>query len=236
MKARWAGYFERLYQADPPAVELDVGGVTITIADSPINCGPPSFVETQAAVNRFKWGKAPGICGIHAELIKAGGNAGLMSLHAVLCSVWNTGILPTDWKRGLVVPEWKGKSYCQDCNNYRRVMLLSVPGKVFAQIILDRVRHQPCWCLSTSVESSQALHQRGQRLTVSLLSGCSLNADEFRQGLLAAFVDLCKAFDSVNRDALWKIIGLHGVPPKLINLMSELHSGTECSEMWGYHL
>ena len=46
VKARWAGYFERLYQADPPAVELDVGGVTITVFDPPINCGPTSFVET----------------------------------------------------------------------------------------------------------------------------------------------------------------------------------------------
>ena len=42
----WAGYFERLYQADPPAVELDVRGVTIPIADPPINRGPPLFVET----------------------------------------------------------------------------------------------------------------------------------------------------------------------------------------------
>ena len=50
---------------------------------------------------------------------------------------------------------------------------------------------------------------------------------EFWQGLLAADVDLCKAFDSVNRDALWRILGLRGVPPKLINLMSELYSGTE---------
>ena len=46
VKARWAGYFQRLYQADPPAVELDIRGVTIPIADPPINCGPPSFVET----------------------------------------------------------------------------------------------------------------------------------------------------------------------------------------------
>ena len=46
---------------------------------------------------------------------------------------------------------------------------------------------------------------------------------KFRQGLLAAYVDLCKALDSVNRDALWRIRGLRGVPPKLINLMSELH-------------
>ena len=112
------GYFERLYQADPPHVKLDVRGVTIPIADHPIYCDPPSFVETQAAVNRLKWGKAPGICGIHAELFKAGGNAALMSLHAVLCSAWNTGIIPTDWKRGLVVPLWKGKADRQDCNNY----------------------------------------------------------------------------------------------------------------------
>ena len=34
-------------------------------------------------------------------------------------------------------------------------------------------------------------------------------------------------FDSVNRDVLWRILGLHAVPPKLINLMSELYSGTK---------
>ena len=118
VKVRWAGYFERLYQADPPAVELDVRGVTITIADPPINCGPPSCVETQAAVNRLKLGIAPGICGIHAELLKAGGNAVLMSLHAVLCSTWNTGIITTDRKSGLVIPLWKGKGDRQVCNNH----------------------------------------------------------------------------------------------------------------------
>ena len=56
---------------------------------------------------------------------------------------------------------------------------------------------------------------------------------EFRQGLLAAYVDLCKAFDSVNRDALWRILGLCGVPPKLINLMSEVYSGTESAVRCG---
>ena len=56
MKACWAGYFEQLYQADPPAVELNVGGVTIPIAGPPINFEPPSFVETQAPVNQLKGG------------------------------------------------------------------------------------------------------------------------------------------------------------------------------------
>ena len=121
LKARWAGYFEPMYQADLPAVKLDVRCATNPIADPPINCGPPSLVETQAAVNRLKWGQAPGICGIHAELLKAGGNAAVVSLHTVLCSAKNTGIIPTDWKRGLVVPLWKGNGDRQDCNNYRGV-------------------------------------------------------------------------------------------------------------------
>ena len=55
VKAHWAGYFEQLYQADPPAVELDVRGVTIAIADPPNNGDPHSFVETQPVVNSFKW-------------------------------------------------------------------------------------------------------------------------------------------------------------------------------------
>ena len=108
MKAHWAGHFGWLYKVDAPAVELDAKGVTIPTADPPINCELPSFVETQPAVNQLKGGKTPGICDIHDELLKAGGNAVLMSLHAILCSVWSTGIIPTDWKRGLV-PLWKGK-------------------------------------------------------------------------------------------------------------------------------
>ena len=31
----------------------------------------------------------------------------------------------------------------------------------------------------------------------------------------------------IQRDALWRILGLHGVPTKLLNLMSQLYSSTE---------
>ena len=103
--------------------------------------------------------------------------------------------------------------------------MLSVLGKVFAQIILDRVRHH--------LLEHQRQEQTGftpKRSTI----GCILTLrvlterrQEFRQGLLAAYVDLCKSFNSFNQDALWRILCLLGVPPKLINLMSELYSGTE---------
>ena len=60
VKARWADYFEWLYQADPPTVGLDVSGVTVPVADPPINCDPPLFAETQAVVNRLKLVKLQG--------------------------------------------------------------------------------------------------------------------------------------------------------------------------------
>ena len=66
VKARWAGYFKWLCQADRPVVEMDGRGVIIPNADPPINYDPPSFVETQAVVNRLKWGKAPG-CSIDIQ-------------------------------------------------------------------------------------------------------------------------------------------------------------------------
>ena len=99
MKARWTGYFDRLYQADPPAVKLDARGVTLPIADPPINCDTPYFVETQVVVNRFKWVKHLGFV---ASMLNS-------SLHAVMCSACNTDIIPTDWKRGLVDPSGSGR-------------------------------------------------------------------------------------------------------------------------------
>ena len=61
-----------------------------------------------------------------------------------------------------------------------------------------------------------------------------MRAQKVRQGLLAADVDLCRTFNSLNWDALWRIgLGLRGVPPKLINMMSELYSGTESAVRCG---
>ena len=51
--------------------------------------------------------------------------------------------------------------------------------------------------------------------------------------MLAADVDHWKAFDSVNQDALWKIVDFRGVPEKLIDLISEFHSGSESAVRCG---
>ena len=85
-----------------------------------------------------------------------------------------------------------------------------MPGKVFARIILDRVRHH--------LLEHQRPQQSGftpKRSTIDRFLALQVLTErrrEFQQGRLAADVDLCKAFDSVNRDALWRIPGLRKVP------------------------
>ena len=42
-------------------------------------------------------------------------------------------------------------------------------------------------------------------------------------GLYAAFVDLTKAFDTVSRDELLKILACLGCPPKFLTILCLLH-------------
>ena len=50
---------------------------------------------------------------------------------------------------------------------------------------------------------------------------------DFRSGLLAAYIDLRKVFDSVNQGVVWRLLALRGIPPNLANPISGLYSGTE---------
>ena len=40
-----------------------------------------------------------------------------------------------------------------------------------------------------------------------------------------AFINLTKAYDTVNREALWKLLIKYGVLPKVANIIRNLHQG-----------
>ena len=89
-------------------------------------------------------------------------------------------------------------------------MLLSVPGKVFARIILDRV-HQHL-LEHQHPEQSGFTPKRSTIDRILALRVLTKRRQELRQGLLAAYVDLCNAFNSVNRDpsvGLLVFVGWH---------------------------
>ena len=85
------------------------------------------------------------------------------------------------------------------CTNYRRVTILSGPGNVLARILPNRVRQK--LLTPQRHEQSSFTHKSTVDRILALLV-LNEHLGEFHIRLLAAYVDLREAFDSVNRDVL----------------------------------
>ncbi|VDP70646.1 unnamed protein product [Schistosoma mattheei] len=58
-------------------------------------------------------------------------------LHVLFRKIWKDEQVPTDWKGYLITIPKKNMSKCE---NYRGITLLSVPGKVFNKVLLNRMK------------------------------------------------------------------------------------------------
>ena len=105
-------------------------------------------------------------------------------------------------------------------------MLLSVPGKVLNRVILDR--------LKTGVDAKLRDHQAGFRKDRSCTDQIATlriiveQSIEWDSSLYINFVDYDKAFDSLDRDTLWKLLQHYGIPNKLISLIRNSYEDMAC--------
>ena len=77
--------------------------------------------------------------GITAEMLKAGGGCIVKWMYKLCNQVWNSGEVPEYWRNGAVVCIPK-KGNLTECDNWRGVTLLSIPGKAHCQVILNCMR------------------------------------------------------------------------------------------------
>ena len=135
-KKRWVEHFEDLLNRPPPT---DPPDIIPARNDLPINCEPPTKAEIESAVKSLNVGKAAGPDHIPPEALKADIKVTADILHELFIKIWNEGSFPSDWKEGHLVKIPK-KGDVSNCNNYRGITLLSIPGKVFNRIILERIK------------------------------------------------------------------------------------------------
>ena len=97
--------------------------------------------------------------------------------------------------------------------------MFSVPGKVLAHLLLMRI----CTHLLKHQRPEQSGFMPGKSTTDHILALSVLveRRREFQQGMLAVYVDLKKAFDSVHRETLWDLLCLRGIPAaRIIGLLT----------------
>ena len=115
-------------------------------------------------------------------------------------SIWKQGKVPQDFKDANITKLFK-KGKRSICDNYRGISLFVIAGKILARVILNRLNES---LLDSICSESQCGFRKG-RGTVDMifsLRQVQEKAREQNKPLYMLFIDLTKAFDTVNRDAL----------------------------------
>jgi len=220
--SRWSEHFQALFSADRVVQDSAV----LRIRQKPVIeelDELPSIEEISKAIEQLKCGKAAGVDGIPPEIWKDGGPTLHSKLHELLVCCWEQSKLPRDLRDAVIITLYKNKGEKSDCSNYRGITLLSIAGKVFARVLLNRL-------LPTIAEDHFPETQCGFRTNrgttdmVFVLRQLQEKCREQNKGLYVTFVDLTKAFDTVSRKGLWMIMERLGCPPKFLSMVIQLHN------------
>ncbi|KAL6484915.1 hypothetical protein MHYP_G00069600 [Metynnis hypsauchen] len=183
---------------------------------------PPTLEEVEKAIQQSSSGKAPGMDGIPAEIYKAAGEGTLKTFHSIINCIWENEDVPQEFRDATIVSLYKNKGSKSDCGNYWGISLLSIAGKILARVILNRL------ILSVSEENlpeAQCGFRPGRSTTDMIFAVRQVQekCKEQNKDLYAVFIDLTKAFDTVNREALWVILQRLGCPRKFVQMIHQFH-------------
>ncbi|VDM03691.1 unnamed protein product [Schistocephalus solidus] len=112
----------------------------------------------------------------------------------------------------------------QLCDNYKGISLLTIAGKIFAHILLNLLNGHLEQGL---LPESQCGFRRHRGTTDRIFAARQLQeqCQEMRTQLYTAFVDLTKAFDTINRDGRWNDMQKFGCSVRFTDMVRQLLDG-----------
>ena len=146
------------------------------------------------------------------------------TLHYMYNICFESGLSPTKWSEAIIIPILKSSnSDPRIPMNYRGISLLSCIYKVYGHILNRR--------LEKFLENNNILveEQNGFRKNrscmdhVFVLHSIIINRINMKENVFAAFLDLKKAFDSVQRDLLFYNLHKTGICGKIYFALKSLY-------------
>ena len=191
---------------------------------------PKQLIET---MGKFKTSQGSGLDGISNFFLKVGMPALAGSLSELFSMSMSLGLFPDDWKIARVAPIYKDGS--QDENsNYRPISVLPIISRLFEKLVYDQVYG---FLNMNKLLFSQQSSFRLQHSVLTCLLKCTndlyLNSEK-SEYTAVTFIDLKKAFDTVNHDILVQKLEHYGVKNKEIRWFhSYLTNRKQCCKVIG---
>src|SRR5678816_682394 len=140
VEERWKEHFKELLNAGR-VDEEEERRQNITMEEfRNVNIGDITKDEIVNALKKSKGGKSSGLDAIQVEMLKKGGDIVVEWLMRLFNVCWVQCEVPQDWQDSCLVPIYKGKGDKKECSNYRGISLLSVVGKIYGRIIIEKVK------------------------------------------------------------------------------------------------
>ena len=219
---RWAEHFDGVLNR-PSSINDEA---IARLPQVPVNTSldaVPTVEEVWKAIRQLSSGKAPGSDSIPAEIFKDGGTADSKLLTLVQI-IWEKESVPQDFKHASIIHLYKKKENSQACDNHRGISLLSIAGKIVAKVLLNRLNDH----LEQGLLPESQFGFRKDRGTIDMVFAARQlqeKCHEQNTDLYSTLVVLTKAFDSVSRNGLWRVMRKYGCPDKFITVVRQFHDG-----------
>ena len=117
----WKEYIDKLWNTEESKELIKVGNREINEVEvEELTIG--DVKKEIRNLKNLKNNKSSGTDGIHAELIKYGGNILLNGIYELVRQIWEEERIPEEWKETIIVPIYK-KGDRDKCENYRGIAL-----------------------------------------------------------------------------------------------------------------
>jgi hypothetical protein len=141
--------------------------------------------------------------------------------------IFDSGIIPDCWSEGIIIPIYKNRGdYCSP-DNYRGITILICFGKLFTTVLNNRLncysKHYNILCEEQAgfrKHYSTTDHMFNLKCLIDLYVRCN-------KPLYCAFIDYRKAFDSVDRLALWHILLQNCVDGKMFKIIRNMYDNAK---------
>jgi exonuclease III len=195
--------------------------------------GPELFITQDMiwhCVRNMKRGKSPGHDGLSIEHILYGGPL----LHVKMAQFFNLclahGFLPDEFMTTNVVPIVKNRTGdLSDPSNYRPISLATVLSKVLEKLISP--------ILTEHIQLNDAQFGFRPGLSTDMAIFCLKNTVsrylKKKTSVYACFLDLSRAFDTIDYSLLWEKVSKAGVPRRVAGLLGFWYGNQTNSVKWG---